>query len=317
MRRLPRTDLAGGTALVLMWSSGFIGAVLGTEHAGADTLLAWRYLAAAAILGTVLGVRRPRLGPGAVGRQAGLGLLCQVGYLGGVVTGVGLGVPAGTAALVAALQPLLVATLAGPMLGERTDRRQVCGLLAGLAGVALVVSDDLAAGSAPPWAYLLPVGGMLALSAGTLLERRLAPTEHLLDALALQTLTAAVCFVVVTAAGGRLLPPAEPGFWWAVAWTVGLSTFGGYGSYLLVLRRGGANRVSTLLYLTPPTTTVWAFAMFGERPGPLALLGMAVCAGGVYVVLAPRRRRPVPLVPPPRETAARPDDEHGEIPCRA
>lgn len=289
---LPRTDLVAGGALVVMWSSGFVGAALGTRYAAADTLLAWRYLCAGAVLALVMAARRPRPAPGTVGVQVVLGLLCQVGYLGGVVTGVGLGVPAGTAALVAALQPLVVATVAGPLLGERTDRRQACGLLAGLAGVALVVSGDLGRGSAAAWAYLLPVAGMVALSAGTLLERRLRPTGHLLDALTIQTVTAAACFALETGITGRLAPPAEAGFWWAVAWTVVLSSFGGYGSYLVVLRRGGANRVSTLLYLTPPTTMLWAFWMFGERPGALALVGVAVCAAGVYVVLRPRRPAP-------------------------
>jgi drug/metabolite transporter (DMT)-like permease len=316
MRTPSRTDTLAGAALVVMWSSGFIGAVLGTRHAGADTLLAWRYLCAAAVLGTLLALRRPRLTGAAVARQACLGLLCQVGYLGGVVTGVGLGVAAGTAALVAALQPLMVATLAGPLLGERTDRRQALGLAVALGGVALVVGDDLRVGTAPPWAYLLPFAGMLALSAGTLLERRLRPAEHLLDALTVQTVTAAVCFVVGTGVSGRLSAPPDPGFWWAVAWTVGLSTFGGYGSYLLVLRRGGANRVSTLLYLTAPATTLWAFWMFGERPGPTALLGMAVCAGGVYAVLAPARAaRPRPASPD--ATAARPGSDRGKITCGA
>jgi drug/metabolite transporter (DMT)-like permease len=316
---LPRTDLLAGAALVVMWSSGFIGAALGTRYAAADTLLAWRYLCAAAllaVLATVLGARRPGRRPGrrAVLRQGGLGLLCQVGYLGGVVTGVGLGVPAGTAALVAALQPLVVATAAGPLLGERTGRRQAGGLVLALAGVALVVGDDLRLATAPPWAYLLPVAGMLALAAGTLLERRLRPPEHLLDALTLQTLTAAACFVVGAGLGGRLAPPAEAGFWWAVAWTVGLSTFGGYGSYLLVLRRGGANRVSTLLYLTPPTTALWAFWMFGERPGAPALLGMATCAAGVYLALSRRRRATTPG-PRPAGATAHARGDTGEIPC--
>jgi drug/metabolite transporter (DMT)-like permease len=283
--------------LVVMWSSGFVGAALGARYAAADTLLAWRYLAAAAVLLTVPALtrrlhaarRRPPLGPAAVGRQVVLGLLCQVGYLGGVVTGVGLGVPAGTAALVAALQPLVVAVLAAPLLGERTDRRAAWGLAVGLLGVALVVGDDLRLGSAPLWAYLLPAAGMLALSAGTLLERRLATTDGLLDALTVQTATAAGCFALEAALTGRLTPPGDAGFWWAVAWTVVLSSFGGYGSYLLVLRRGGANRVSTLLYLTPPTTMLWALLMFGERPGTLGLLGLGVCVTGVYAVLGRRR----------------------------
>ena len=39
--------------LVLMWSSGFVGAELGTREASADTLLMWRFLVAAALLGGV------------------------------------------------------------------------------------------------------------------------------------------------------------------------------------------------------------------------------------------------------------------------
>jgi drug/metabolite transporter (DMT)-like permease len=61
-----------------------------------------------------------------------------------------------------------------------------------------------------------------------------------------------------------------------------------------VLRRSGAVRVSTLLYLTPPTTMLWAFVMFGEAPGPLAVPGIAVCAAGVALALRdgrPRRTR--------------------------
>src|SRR5690349_6842033 len=46
-----RTDAVAATSLVVMWSSGFIGAELGTRFAPAETLLGWRYVAAAVILG--------------------------------------------------------------------------------------------------------------------------------------------------------------------------------------------------------------------------------------------------------------------------
>ncbi|GAA4552524.1 DMT family transporter [Pseudonocardia xishanensis] len=276
-------------AFVLFWSSGFVGAELGTGYAPADTLLTWRYAAAAALLWIVVLVRRAPIPRGATARQALLGTLGQVLYLGGVVTSVGLGVPAGTAALIAALQPLVVAVAAGPVLGEHTTGRQRLGLVAGLAGVSLVVAGDLGPGTAPTWAFLLPVGGMLALSASTLLERRLRPPETPLVAMALQVTTAGVLISLVTVLLGDLRPPAEPGFWGAVAWTVVLSTFGGYGMYLVVLRRSGATRVSTLLYLTPPTTMLWTFLMFGDVPGVLAGPGIALCAVGVWMVLSRRR----------------------------
>ena len=282
--------------LVVMWSSGFVGARLGTAEAPADTLLAWRYLAAAAVLVAVMAVRRPRWRRAELPRHALLGLLCQSLYLAGVVTGVGLGVPAGVAALIAVLQPLVVGALAGPVLGEPVRARQWLGLAAGLGGVGLVVAGD-AAGGGPPWGYALVVGGMLALSAGTLLERRWRLATPLFDVLTIHCLVSAGVFVASAAVAGRLAPPAGAGFWWAVAWVVVLSTFGGYGCYLLALRTFGATRASTLLYLTPPTTMLWALAMFGERIGWTGLVGVLACAGSVWLVLsAPSRpdraRRP-------------------------
>ncbi len=295
--------LVPAAALVVFWSSGFVGARLGTGYAPADTLLAWRYLLAAAVLAAVAwgaGVRPTRA---AWGRQTSLGLLCQVGYLGGTVTGIGLGVPAGTAALIAAVQPLVVATLAGPVLGEVIDPRQWWALGAGFLGVGLIVGGDLGAGSAPAWAYALPLGGTLALAVGTLLGRRWQDGrrqggEGVLEALTLQTAVAAVVFTAVAATRSSLAPPTGSGFWWSVAWVVCLSSFGGYGAYLLVLRRSGATRVSALLYLTPPTTMVWAYLMFGDAVSALGVVGLAFCAVSVSAVLRPT---PGPASMPPTD----------------
>lgn len=285
-----RSDTLAASLLVLMWSSGFIGAELGTGFAPADALLGWRYLVATALLVGYAAFRGLRPTWRAWPRLGLLGLLCQCLYLGGVVTGVAMGVPPGTAALVAALQPLVVAVGSGPLLGEETSSRQRVGLVLGVLGVGLVVSGDLRGGTAGLLPYALVLGGMLALSAGTLLDRRMGLAVPLLESLTVQTITATVFFVTVAALGGHLAPPMEQGFWWAVAWTVGLSSFGGYGSYLVVLRRSGATRVSTLLFLTPPVTALWAFLMFGTTPGVLALPGAAVCALAVWLVL---RQRPV------------------------
>lgn len=275
--------------LVVTWSSGFVGAELGTAHADPLTLLAWRCLAASALLLPLTYGTLARLRAGELGHHAVVGLLCQTGYLGGIVGGVAAGVTPGTAALVAALQPLLVAGAAGTLLGEAVSRRQWQGLTLGLAGVALVVVDDLGAGGTVA-GFLLVAGGTLSLSAGTLLERHWAPAGGAPAALAVHCAVSAVAFVAAAGATQALAPPAEGSFWWAVAWVVGLSTFGGYGCYLVVLQQGGPTRVSTLLYLTPPTTTLWALLMFGQRPGILALVGIAVCAVAVHRVLADSRR---------------------------
>lgn len=292
--RASRVDAAAAAVLVVCWSSGFIGATLGTRSAPVETVLAWRTLVSAIVLGAWALARGERVGPAAVARQAALGLLVQVLYLGGVFAATGAGVPAGTSALIAAVQPLLVAALAGPLLGERTTRRQQVGLVVGAVGVAVVVSGDLSAGTAPPWAYLLPVGALVALSAGTLLERRWSPAQSLVASLALQSSVAAVAFCAVAALQGHLAPPRAGGFWLSIAWLVGLSAVGGYGAYLFVVRRSGPTRASTLLYLTPPTTAVWAWLLFGQAPHLAAAPGIVICGAGVALALTRRRARSGP-----------------------
>jgi drug/metabolite transporter (DMT)-like permease len=273
-----------GAAFVVFWSSGFIGARWGTAHSSALDLLAWRHTLLAVPLAVVLLVRWPRLNRRGVAVHAVMGLFGQCVYLGLIFAGIDHGVPAGATALIGALQPALIATVAGPLLREWATRRQWAGLMVGVAGVALVVAGDLGAGAAVWWVYLLPLGGVLGLVAGTVLERRARPAIGLLDALAVQTLVAAVVFTALAAGTGQLTVPADPQFYGAVVWLMVLSTAGGYGSYLLNLRLSGATRISSLMYLVPPTTMIWAFVMFGERIGAVAGAGMVVCAIAVALI---------------------------------
>ncbi|WP_233507159.1 DMT family transporter, partial [Jiangella anatolica] len=162
-------------------------------------------------------------------------------------------------------------------------------LLLGLAGVAIVVSGDIGTGGSW-WIYLLPVGGMLALSAGTVLGQRWQPAGGVPVSLTVHVVVAAVAFSSEAAVFGRLSVPDGAGFWWSVVWLLVLSTAGGYGAYLVVLRRSGATRVSSLLYLTPPTTAVWAWLMFGDAIGVVVVAGFSVCAVAVWLVLRPQAR---------------------------
>jgi drug/metabolite transporter (DMT)-like permease len=276
--------LAAG--FVVTWSSGFIGATLGTRAASVQTLLMWRFVIGAPVL-VLWAVRRPlrRLGGRALALHSVLGVLSQGVYLGAIVSAVALGVSAGVAALIAALQPIAAAALAGPILGERVIRRQWLGLAVGLVGVAVVVAGDLAADhAAPAWAYALPFTGMAGLVAATLLERRTAPRGTVAQGLAVQCGVSAVLFTAVAAMAGDVAPPADPAFWAAIAWVILLSTVGGYGLYWLNLRRSSVTTVSSLLYLTPPTTLVWGLLMFGEPIGVTTLAGLAICLAGVLLV---------------------------------
>lgn len=277
-------------ALVIMWSSGFVGAELGIRSGGTPLqLLGWRFSILGVLLVSACLVLRVRLTDRrAWARQAVLGLFSQAVFLFMIFEGVSRGVDGGTAALIAALQPLLVATVAGRILGERTTAGMWVGMALGMAGVVVVVSGGLGSGGAPWWAYLLPVAGMLSLATGTVLTQRLRPTENLLQSITMQSVVAAVALVAATLLTGQGRVPAESGFWAAVAWLVFLSTLCGYVLYVFVTRTRGATVASVLLYLTPPTTMVWVWLMFGVPITLLAVAGMAISAVGVILVLRSR-----------------------------
>ncbi|GAB2456386.1 DMT family transporter [Jatrophihabitans fulvus] len=312
--RADRTDAALAGVLVVCWSSGFVGAAVGTREAPVVTVLVWRTVVSAAVLVAWVAYRRERVSVRGLVQQAVLGLLVQVLYLGGVFAAAGVGVAAGTSALITCAQPLLVAAVAGRAFGEPVTRRQMVGLGVGVVGVLVVVSGDLGAGGAPPWAFLLPVAALLALTAGTVSERRWRPGVSLPMSLAVQSTTAAVVFVAVAAARGEFAPPASTGFWAATGWLVVLASFGGYGAYFAVVRRSGPSRASTLLYLTPAVTTLWAFAVLGQQPSWFALPGGLLCGAGVALAL---RGQPSRSVVAPRPTTRTTSPNRLELPAAA
>jgi len=278
-------------ALVFAWSSGFVGLRFAADHAPVFLSVFWRCVVVALALLPWAARELARMPPAALRRQAAIGLLAMAGYLAGVAQGIALGVPAGLAALMADLLPIGTALMAAVLARRPPDARVWLGLAAGLAGVVLVARGALAWGDAPPWAYGLPLLGMLSLAAATVWQKRAqAAPVGLAAGLCLQCAVSAPVFAgLVLAQGGSLMPVASAGFAMAVLWTAGLSTLGGYGLYWACLARGTPTRVASVLYLSPAVTLAWAWAMFGEPLSWAMLLGAAVSACGVWLVVRGER----------------------------
>ena len=294
-------------ALVVAWSSGFVGARYAVDHAPAFLVVFWRCVCVSALLlpWALASLRRASaraLAAQALAAQAGIGLLAMAGYLAGVVKGVELGVPAALAALIADLLPLGTALLGALFLRRRIGRRVWAGLLVGLAGVLLVTQGALAWGDAPAVAYALPVLGMLSLAVATLWRQEQAERDApgLAAGLWLQCVATGAAFAVLAGMEGGLAPPLSYGFAVSVAWTALLSTLGGYGLYWACLRRSSATRVASVLYLSPGVTAVWAWAMFDEPLTGSMAAGFAISAAGILLVV-----RGEPAAAPPGRPARR------------
>jgi drug/metabolite transporter (DMT)-like permease len=291
LRTLPLPLLEAG--LLLTWSSGFIGARFSIDYAPALLVVFWRCVVVSLVLLPFVYRTLRRTPFSILLKNAGIGLLAMAGYLTGVTQGIALGVPAGLAALCADLLPLGMALLAALALGERLARQVWMGLIVGLVGVLWVTHGALVMGDAPLWAYGLPLAGMLSLAVATLWQKH-ASNSQSLDLLAnlwLQCFVSSFAFAAIEGSQGSLMPIPTAGFAMSVLWTVALSTLGGYGLYWVCLRRTSATRVASVLYLSPPITMLWAWAMFDEPLSWEIAAGMAVSATGIWLVARAEARR--------------------------
>jgi drug/metabolite transporter (DMT)-like permease len=75
-----------------------------------------------------------------------------------------------------------------------------------------------------------------------------------------------------------------PEFVLALGWLVFGLSLGAIWLFYFMIRRSAAMRVTSLFYLTPPVTALMAWLIFDERLAPLALVGMAICVAGVFLV---------------------------------
>jgi len=276
---------AAPAVFVLLWSSGFIGAKLGLHDAEPLTYLALRMLGVLALLSVIIVLTRPKW-PNSTGvaHSAATGLMVHGLYLGGVFVAISNGLPAGLAALFASLQPLLTSTIANRWLGERVVARQWLGLVLGLVGVYLVLHDKTGSGAATPFAWMAVTVAVIGITIGTLYQKRFGGGIDWRPALLIQYAAAAVLFGVGAFAFETGVVHWTPDFVLALIYLIVVLSIGAVWLYYFMIRRAAATRVVSLFYLTPPVTALIAFALFGEKLAPLALVGMAVCVVGVFLV---------------------------------
>jgi len=270
---------------VFLWSTGFIGAKYGLPHADALSFLLVRYFLVIGLM-TILALATRAPWPADARRWFHIGVsgvLVHAFYLGGVFVAIGHGLPAGITALVVGMQPLLTAFGAGAFLGEKVTPRQWVGLALGLVGVFLVLAGKIAT-DAPLGAMLIPaVVALLAITAGTLYQKKFCPSFDLRTGAVIQFLPTAAITALAIAVFGEFRVEWAPPFVFALGWLVLVLSLGAISLLNLLIRSGSAVNVATLFYLTPPTTALIAWAAFGETLGGIALAGMVLAVSGVWL----------------------------------
>ncbi|HEY8607597.1 MAG TPA: DMT family transporter [Noviherbaspirillum sp.] len=274
---------------VLIWSTGFVVARYGLPYAEPLTFLLLRFAGVLLVLGPLVLLMRAPWPKGKTRHIALAGILVQAGYLGGVWCAIKLGMPAGLSALIVGLQPVLTA-FAAPLIGESVKPRQWLGLLLGLAGVGLVVADKISLAGLSWQSIALCVFALLSITSGTLYQKRYCPSFDLRTG----TLIQFVASIAVVLPLALLFEDLDlslssvrwtPQFIAALLWSVLALSIGAIFLLFALIRKSAATQVTSLLYLTPPTTAVMAWQMFREAFSTTGMLGMAVAVAGVALVV--------------------------------
>jgi len=277
---------------VLIWSTGFIVARYGMPNSPPFTFLLWRYIFSMVCF--VLWVKWARV-PWPQGRVqwvhlAVTGVLMHAGYLGGVWAAVKVGMGAGLTALIVGLQPVITAIWLSSR-GGHVSRRQWQGLALGFVGLAMVVSRKLEGGiEVTPWSLTMITMALASITTGTLYQKRFVQPCDVRSANAVQLMAAYLVTLPIA------LMESEPALWnaemtWALVWSVVALTLGGSSLLYILIQRGAAATVTSLMYLVPPTTAVMAWILFNEPITWVTLAGIAVTAIGVSLVVRPASTR--------------------------
>lgn len=198
------------------------------------------------------------------------------------------------ASLLMAGYPALVVAGAVLLRRERASRRRVAALVTALTGVALVLAGGIG-GALDPVGIALALGAAAGYAAYVLAsDRLLGGTEPLVLATMLCA-GAGTAFTLGGAVTGSLEIGGAPGLG-IIAVTALVATVLPMGAFLAGVRRVGPSRATILGTVEPPVTIGLSALVFGERLGPVQLLGAALVVAAVGVLQLRRRPRlrPVP-----------------------
>lgn len=272
---------------VAVWGTGYIATKIGLQYAAPFTFLSLRFaFGLACLLPFLLFVRVqwPKSAP-EWGHLAVAGLLMHAVQLGGSHYAQYLGMSAGVVAIIISSQPLVTALVAFRFLREQIHPGQWLGVFIGLLGVALVVWHKIDIREVTLGSLLGTLIALAGVTAATLYQKRFSPRADLRAAAVIQF--AATLVVLLPLA--FLVESFDVTWAWelvaAIAFLVILASLLGVSVFHLLMRRGEATRVTSLMYLPPVFAVAAELALFRVVPTLLTIAGMAVTCAGVAMTV--------------------------------
>ncbi len=202
-------------------------------------------------------------------------------------------VPSGLTALIVATLPLWMAVFEGVLpAGDRLTVKKISGILIGFCGLVILFWPDLK--SSLDTGYLR---GVLVLflapcswAAGSIYSKHRPVRTNPLMAASLQMIIAGIILMSIGVSFGEfrrfVFEPLGVG---ALIYLVIFGSIVGYGSFIYVLSKLPASKVSMYAYINPVIAVILGWLVLGERMDGWMIAGTAVVLAGVVVVNSERR----------------------------
>jgi drug/metabolite transporter (DMT)-like permease len=288
-----RSDLLG-PSFVVLWSSGYVVGSVATRSIAPLTVTLWRFVISALVLGAIALLRR-EVWPtrrSDLAFAAGTGVVAFTVQFTALYRGLAEGMPAATTALIACSAPLVVAVVGASLGWDRLGGRQWLGVLLGVLGVVVTLSDRL---GRPPSATALvwTLIGLGGLAGGSLLQGRLLGRGGPTALTAVQVAAGAVTTAFLAPFDGSLRIPGTPAALTSFGWLALVAGVVGPLLLLALIGRYGPTRGTSLLFLVPSFTAFFGWLLLGEQVGVVALVGLGIAGIGLWL----GRRPPVAAAP--------------------
>lgn len=218
-------------------------------------------------------------------------------------------VPSGIAAVILATIPAFMALSEIVLLRtQRLTFRLAAALLAGIAGVAVLVSPSINLiglgnlGGAPvnsAGAFGLIIGA-LSWSIASALARKLPLPDSKVMSSGAQMLAGGVLLAIVASAGGELRTfrplHISGSAWIALLYLIFAGSIAGFTAYVWLLHHESPTKVGTYAYVNPVVAVVLGYWLGGEPLGPRTILGGLFVLASVVTITRSQSRKPATAV---------------------
>ncbi|OIQ33833.1 MAG: EamA family transporter [Roseobacter sp. MedPE-SWchi] len=284
--------VAMGLAFAFMWSSAFTSARIIVMDASPLFSLAVRFLISGLIgVGIALALGQTWRLTRNQWRATLIFGLCQNALYLGLNFVAMQWIEASLAAIIASTMPLLVALATWAIYGDKLKPLGIIGLMAGVAGVALIMGTRISAG-VDLFGILLCVIGVLALAIATLALRGATSGGNFMMVVGLQMLVGSAILFVAAPLTEEIFVNPTLRLGLAFAYTTLVPGLMATFIWVLLLNRIGAIRAATFHFLNPVFGVAVASVLLGEKLGLLDIIGVAVVTMGILAVQLSRQATP-------------------------